>query len=308
MATNGSGTGTILVVGAEGQVARALSERAAASVRAVETRGRPTLDLAAPDTITPALEAVAPVAVVNAAAYTAVDKAESEEALAAAVNAEGVAALARACAARDLPLVHLSTDYVFDGRKDAPYVETDVTAPQGAYGRTKLAGEEAVLAAGGPALVCRTAWVYSPFGHNFVKTMLRVAATRDALRVVDDQHGNPTSALDIADAVLALVARCEADGWPTGGDSLLHVAGTGETTWCGLARRIFAIAGPLGGPTAEVEAIATADYPTPATRPANSRLDTRRLAERHGIRLPRWEESLETVVRRLLAEGWPAAA
>ena len=300
--------GAILVVGAEGQVARALRERAADAPVAVVARGRPALDLAAPATILAALDEVRPAAVVNAAAYTAVDRAESEEDAAFAINAGGVGVLARAAAERGIPLVHLSTDYVFDGTKDGPYVETDATGPAGAYGRTKLAGEEAVKAAGGPALVCRTAWVYSPFGHNFVKTMLRVAATRDTLRVVDDQHGNPTSALDIADAILALVARAGADGWPSGEDVVLHLAGTGETTWCRLARKVFEVSGMLGGPSAAVEAIATSEYPTPARRPANSRLDTTRLRHRYGIALPRWEESVEAVVRRLLAEGFPASA
>ncbi|MBJ3775288.1 dTDP-4-dehydrorhamnose reductase [Acuticoccus mangrovi] len=285
-----------LVIGRSGQVATALVERAAAhtgpSAADVVALGRPDLDLCRPESIAAAISRVEPDVVVNAAAYTAVDQAESEPEAAAALNAAGPAALAGLCAAADIPLVHLSTDYVFDGTLDRPYREDDPIAPASVYGRTKAEGEAAVMAAGGRALVLRTAWVYSPFGKNFVKTMLRLGAERDRLRVVSDQVGNPTSALDIADAVLRLAAM--RDGWGSGGE-ILHLAGTGETSWHGLAEAIFA--GTAAPPV--VEPIPTSAYPTPARRPANSRLDTTRLAERYGIVLPPWRESLAVTLDRL---------
>lgn len=286
----------ILVAGSSGQVATALRERAPlhGGGARVTALGRPDLDLADDASIAAALTRTAPDAVVNAAAYTAVDAAETDEAAAFALNAEGPGTLARLCAERGLPFVHLSTDYVFDGTLDRPYREDDPTGPRSAYGRSKLAGELAVLAAGGRAVVARTAWVYAPFGRNFVATMLRVGAERDTLRVVADQRGNPTSALDIADAILGLLDRRES--W-CDGPELLHLAGTGETTWHGFAEGIFA-ASPY---RPRVEAITTADYPTPAARPANSRLDCARLRDRYGIALPDWRRSLPDVVGRLLA-------
>lgn len=281
----------VLVAGRSGQVATALRERAGR--HAVTALGRPDLDLTDPASLAAALDRVRPDAVVNAAAFTAVDRAETEASAAFALNADGPATLARLAADRGVPLVHLSTDYVFDGTLPRPYREDDPTGPGTVYGRSKLAGEAAVIAAGGPALVVRTAWVYAPFGHNFVRTMLRLAAERDTLRVVADQHGNPTSALDIADALLRLL---EARGdWP-GSPELLHLAGTGETTWHGLAEAVVALSPRR--PT--VEPIATADYPTPAARPANSRLDCTRLADRWGVTLPDWRDSVREVVARLL--------
>lgn len=288
----------VLVIGRSGQVARALIERAPsapAGGAAVTALGRPDVDLTAPDTLARALAAAAPDVVVNAAAYTAVDAAESDEAAAQALNAAGPGHLAQQCAAAGIPLIHISTDYVFDGTLARPYREDDPLAPASAYGRTKAAGEAAVRAAGGRTLIARTAWVYSPFGKNFVKTMLRLGAERDRLTVVNDQHGNPTSALDIADTLLAL-ARKRAS-WPAGGE-IVHVAGQGDTTWCDFAAAIVAT---LPAPP-EVTGIATSDYPTPATRPANSRLDTARLEARYGLTLPPWEASLKTVLDRLAAD------
>ena len=282
----------ILVIGRSGQVARALAERGGAAE--IHTAGRPEVDLTAPGTIARALDAAAPDVVVNAAAYTAVDAAESDEAAARALNAEGPGRLAERCAADGVPLIHISTDYVFDGTLDRPYREDDPIAPKSVYGRTKAEGEAAVRAAGGRHLIARTAWVYSPFGKNFVKTMLRLGAERDTLPVVDDQRGNPTSAADIADALLGLVDQAAA--WPEGGE-IVHVAGTGETTWRDFAEAITAT---LPHPPV-VKGIATADYPTPARRPANSRLDTTRLKTRYGIELPRWEDSLKVVLARLAA-------
>lgn len=288
----------VLVVGRTGQVATALVERAPHHGVRVTALGRPQLDLIDPDSVAAALAATRPDRVVNAAAYTAVDAAESDEAAAFALNATGPEHLARLCAEAEIPLVHLSTDYVFDGTLGRPYRESDPTAPQSVYGRSKEAGEVAVRAAGQRALVVRTAWVYAPFGRNFVRTMLRLGAERDHLRVVADQHGNPTSALDIADALLALCAA--APQWPHS-PQLLHLAGSGEATWHALAQAIFSHA-PFA-PT--VEAIATAAYPTPAPRPANSRLDCTRLARDYGLVLPDWRDSLGATVRRLLATADP---
>ena len=285
----------ILVIGRTGQVAQALIERA--GTRPLVALGRPDVDLAVPATLAKAIAAIEPRLVINAAAYTAVDAAETDEGEAHLLNAEGPGALARLCAAQDIPLIHISTDYVFDGTLDRPYREDDPVAPVSAYGRTKAAGEAAVVAAGSRALIVRTAWVYAPFGKNFLRTMLRVGAERDTVRVVADQHGTPTSALDIADALITLAET--ADRWPDRPD-IVHMTGDGEATWHDFASAIFD-ASPFS-PT--VEPITTADYPTPARRPANSRLDNARLAERYGITLPKWREStVRDVARALQAAG-----
>lgn len=290
----------LVVTGVSGQVALSLVERAPAGVTVIPL-GRPALDLADPAGIAPALAAIGADAVVNAAAYTAVDKAESEPDLAHAVNAAGAGAVAAAARSMGLPLIHISTDYVFDGAKTAAYVETDRTGPTGVYGASKLAGEAAVLAAHPGAAILRTAWVYSPFGGNFVKTMLRLAATRDELGVVADQIGNPTSALDIADAVLTVAANLVARPDDAALSGVFHMTGSGEASWADLAAQIFATSDANGGPSAKVRPIATSDYPTPARRPANSRLDCTRLAQAHGVRLPDWRPAVDHVVERLLA-------
>lgn len=290
----------ILIVGSTGQVARALVERAARHGVPVVAHGRPVLDLERPAGLGSAVVDIRPSAIVNAAAYTAVDKAESEPERAFAINRDGAAALARAAAVLGVPFVHLSTDYVYDGGKAEPYREDDATGPAGVYGRSKLEGEEAVRAASPKAIILRTAWVYSPFGNNFVKTMLRLAGERDRLRVVADQVGSPTSALDIAEAILAILRRIEPDR-PEAWAGTYHLAGSGEASWCDLARATLEIAAMHGRRAVPVDAITTADYPTPARRPANSRLDTERLAEAFGVRLPPWRESLEVTVARLLS-------
>jgi dTDP-4-dehydrorhamnose reductase len=285
----------LLVTGTEGQVARALLRRGASHAGiAVEAVGRPEIDLEQPDTVTAALIARAPDVIVNAAAFTAVDKAEVEENRAFAINRDGAAAAATAAAQLGIPLIHLSTDYVYDGGNRQPYVETDVTAPLGVYGASKLAGELAVSTACPNALILRTSWVYSPFGSNFVKTMLHLGATRDRLRVVDDQIGNPTSALDLAGAILRIVPGLDGQG------GLYHLAGTGHVSWCGLARHIFEVSASCGGPSLPVEAITTADYPTPARRPAHSWLSSAAFERRFGFALPPWQESVTGVVRELL--------
>jgi dTDP-4-dehydrorhamnose reductase len=284
----------ILVTGSEGQVARSLAEQP--GDHTLIFAARPELDLAVPETIEATVARVHPDLIVSAAAYTAVDKAESETDLAMAINGTGPGILARAGARIGAPIIHLSTDYVFDGSLDRPWREEDPVSPINAYGATKLAGEQAVRESGATYAILRLAWVYSPFGANFVRTMLRLAETRDALNVVDDQHGCPSSALDIATAILKV-----ADAWKDGATSgIYHFAGTGETDWAGFARAIFAESASRGGPSAAVTGIPSSDYPTPARRPANSRLDCARFAETFGYRAPHWQESLAVVVARLL--------
>lgn len=289
----------IAVTGRAGQVVTSIVERGAAAGHKVIALGRPELDLADPASVTHALEAAAPDAIVSAAAYTAVDKAESESELTHAVNGRGAGAVAEAARALGVPLIHVSTDYVFDGTLDRPYVESDPTGPTGVYGVSKLAGEQAVLAAHGDnSAILRVAWVYSPFGANFVKTMLRLAAVRDELSVVADQLGNPTSALDIADAILQVATNLVAESDPTL-RGVFHMTASGEASWADFAEAIFAASAAQGGASAQVKRITTADYPTPATRPANSRLDCGLIAQVHGVTLPDWRQSLETVIARL---------
>ncbi|WP_121118355.1 dTDP-4-dehydrorhamnose reductase [Croceibacterium ferulae] len=290
----------IAVTGTSGQVVTSLLERGPLAGHEVIAIGRPALDLADPASILPALEAARPDAIVSAAAWTAVDKAESEAEAAHATNATGAGAVAETAARLGVPLVHISTDYVFDGSLDRPWREDDPTGPTGVYGATKLAGEQAVMAAHPNSAILRTAWVYSPFGANFVRTMLRLAETRDELGVVGDQVGNPTSALDIADGVLRVAANLAAGDDPAQ-RGVFHMTAAGEASWAEFAQAIFAASVTHGGPSARVNAITTADYPTPATRPANSRLDCRRIETAHGVVLPRWQDALPPVVARLLA-------
>jgi dTDP-4-dehydrorhamnose reductase len=291
----------IVVTGLKGQVVQSLKERAgpdgAVTVIAI---GRPDLDLAIPDTIATALERARPDIVVNAAAYTAVDRAESEAELALTINRDGAAATAHAAASLDVPFIQISTDYVFSGEKPMPYVETDEARPLGIYGRSKLAGEVAVTREHPAAIILRTGWVYSTYGTNFVKTMLRLAGERERLRVVDDQIGNPTSALDIADGIIRVAHRMCRGPRLRG---IYHMSGTGEATWCGLARHVFAVSRRLGGPSVPVEPISTADYPTPARRPRNSRLDSTRLSLALSEALPDWQDSVERCVSSLIESG-----
>jgi dTDP-4-dehydrorhamnose reductase len=263
-------TAKILVLGRSGQVARELEKLGPPEGFELEFAGRERLDLTTADPGQLVRE-TRPAAVINAAAYTAVDKAESEPEAAFRLNRDVPAALALACAEAGVPLVHFSTDYVFDGSKVAPYVETDPVNPAGVYGASKAEGEAQVLAAGGPAIVLRTSWVYSALGANFVKTMLRLAATREEIGVVADQIGRPTWAEDCARGALRAV-QALLDG-EVKGPELFHLAGAGDASWADFAEAIFAESAARGGPSARVKRIATADYPTPARRPANSRLD-----------------------------------
>lgn len=293
----------IVVTGREGQVVRALVERAAQDGHEVVPLGRPELDLAEePASIVQALETALPDVIVSSAAYTAVDRAESEAKLAFAINERGAGAVAEAAEELGVPLIHMSTDYVFDGTKRAPYAESDAAGPTSVYGASKLAGERAVLTAHDNTAVLRTAWVYSPFGSNFAKTMLRLAGDREELAVVADQLGNPTSALDIADGILQVASNLHANSSPAL-RGIFHMSAAGEATWADFAVAIFSASEAVGGPAARVRRISTAEYPTPAKRPQNSRLDCSKLANAHRVRLPEWRASAMQVVQRLVRES-----
>jgi dTDP-4-dehydrorhamnose reductase len=272
----------ILLTGATGQVGWEL-RRTLAPLGEVKSFDRFGLDLADTPPLVATVRALQPAVIVNAAAYTAVDKAESERDMAFAVNATAPRVLAEEAKRIGALLVHYSTDYVFDGEKGSPYVENDSPHPINAYGESKRAGEQAILGSGCRHLILRTSWVYGPRGRNFYLTMLRLAKERPELRVVDDQLGAPTSSLEIARATPTLLGK-DAQG-------LYHMTAAGETTWCGFARAILARAG-LATP---VVPIATADYPTPARRPRNSRLDCARLRSDFGVALASWEEALAEV-------------
>ncbi len=291
----------LLITGWQGQLARSLAEAATRrpEITALSI-GRPALDLCAHPSILRTLADNAPDVIVNTAAYTAVDKAESERDAAFALNRDGAGLLAEAAAARGVPIIHVSTDYVFDGTKPTPYVETDPTAPLNVYGASKLAGEQAVAAANPRHVILRTAWVHSPFGQNFTKTMLRLAADRPRLNVVADQLGNPTYAPHLAEAILEIALRLRGRDAGDGLYGLYHATGTGETTWHGLASAIFEQSRALGGPAAEVAPIPTSGYPTPAARPANSRLNCSRLKSAFGVALPPWQDGVSACVTRLL--------
>jgi len=289
----------ILVTGRDGQIAQSLAERA--SSHELVFAARPRFDLLDPSSLERTIAEVRPELIISAAAYTAVDQAEDEPELAMAANGEAPGIIGRAAAKIDAPVLHLSTDYVFDGSGERAWREDDTTGPIGTYGKTKLAGEKALASSGARYAILRTAWVYSPFGNNFVKTMLRLAESRDALHVVADQYGNPTSALDIADALMAVVNRWRED--PLHGvDSIYHFAGSGTTNWANFARTIFAESAARGGPAPDVIPVASLQYPTKATRPANSRLDTTRISQVFSYIAPRWECSLNKTLDILMGK------
>lgn len=281
---------TLLVYGATGQVARELARRAPGA----RFLGRDGADFARPETVAAPVAAGDWTAVINAAAYTAVDRAEAEPALAQAVNAAAPGAIAAACAARGIPFLQVSTDYVFDGSGSAPWKPGDPTGPLSVYGATKLAGEEAVRAAGGVHAILRTAWVFSAHGANFVKTMLRLGAERKELRIVADQIGGPTPAGAIAEALLAMVPVLR-DRPETAGT--YHFSGAPETSWAGFAKEIFARAGL----PCRVTEIPTSDYPTPARRPLNSRLDCSSFTKTFGLPRPDWRAHLAEILKDLHA-------
>lgn len=284
----------VLLFGPGGQLGREILDRAPRHGVSVAAVDRAMADLTDADAVAAAVERAGVDIVINAAAYTAVDQAESEEALAHLVNAAAPGAMARACAGRGLPLIHVSTDYVFDGSGTEAWRETDPVGPVGAYGRSKLAGERAVTAAGGRSLIVRTSWVFSPYGRNFVKTMLSLAE-RPELRVVDDQHGCPTAAGDLADALLVAARRMVEE--PAGSvRGLLHFTGAGATTWRDFAEVVFALA---GGAAPVIVPVPTSEYPTPAKRPANSVLDCSRVETLLGIRPRAWRDGLAETLRAL---------
>jgi dTDP-4-dehydrorhamnose reductase len=288
----------VLVTGGSGQVGTALGRLAPDDFELVAP-SRAELDLTDPDAIAAMVASRPWAAVINAAAYTAVDKAEGDVVTAWRANALAPAAFAAATHAAGIPLLHVSTDYVFDGTKAAAYVEDDPVGPVGVYGASKEAGEQAVRTANPRHVILRTAWVVSPDGANFIKTMLRLGADRPELRVVADQHGCPTSAEDIADTLIVLLRAATGDAakWGT-----FHFVNGGEATWHALAEAVFARAATYGRPRPTVTAIATNDYPTPARRPANSRLATTKIEQAFGI-VPRpWRDATDAIVDQLLSK------
>jgi dTDP-4-dehydrorhamnose reductase len=280
----------VLVFGETGQVARALIAAGPARGITIQTRNRAQADLSDPATCAAAILATDADAVINAAAWTAVDAAEAQEAAAHIINADAPGVMAQACAACGLPFVHISTDYVFDGTAGPAWTSDAPTAPLGAYGRTKLAGEHAVMDSGALAVVLRTAWIFDGQGKNFVTTMLRLSETRDALSVVADQIGGPTPADAIADACLTIAQKL-IDG--TGQYGIHHFSGAPDVSWADFARAIFDAAGC----TTTVTDITTDQYPTPAARPANSRLDCTSLQDAFGIPRPDWQAALTRIIK-----------
>jgi dTDP-4-dehydrorhamnose reductase len=289
----------IAVTGASGQLGRSLIETTSGAPFTLVPLQRPAFDLLDAACVERSIAAAAPDLLVNAAAYSAVDAAEADAAAAFAANADGAERVARACARLGIPIVHLSTDYVFGGTGTSAYVETDRTGPQSVYGRSKLEGEQRVAAACSRHIILRTAWVHSPFGANFVKTMLRLAADREEIAVVEDQVGNPTYAPHLAATILAIARRF--DGHADVPWGIFHAAGSGSASWADVAREVFAVSGGLGGPTATVVGIPAAAYPGAAKRPANSRLDCSKLRDIFGLGMPDWQSGVREGVGRLLS-------
>ncbi|MBI1213568.1 MAG: dTDP-4-dehydrorhamnose reductase [Alphaproteobacteria bacterium] len=279
--------GGIAVFGAGGQVGSALARRAHERRVKLELFAHKQVDITDPKAVTAALRDNSVGVAINAAAYTAVDKAESESDRAFAINRDGAGALAQACSTQGAQLIHLSTDYVFDGTKQGAYSESDPIAPLGVYGRSKAEGEVAVVSNAPDSIILRTAWVYGLEGANFIKTMLRLGAEREVVRVVNDQSGSPTYADDLADQILTLV-----DQRQRATTGVYHLAGQGKATWFEVAREIFAETGRRGLRTPRLEAITTAEYPTPAKRPTNSVLDCSLIERDFGIALPDWRDAL----------------
>jgi dTDP-4-dehydrorhamnose reductase len=291
----------ILIVGGAGQVGKELG-RSFADAGEIVSVDRETIDLAEPAQVRDLVRRLRPEIILNAAAYTAVDRAEAEPGLAMAINAEAPRVLAEEAHTLNAVLVHYSTDYVFDGSKQGAWSESDPPHPLNVYGATKLAGEKAIRQAGGRFLIFRTSWVYGPHGNNFLLTMLRLGRERDRINVVDDQFGAPTTSIELANATRAIVEGVLAErfGGPAAWAGLYHMTCSGSTSWSGFAQAIFARAGHLlNGRLPQVNAIPTAGYPTPAQRPQNSVLSNALLERRFGIRLPAWERALDAVIGRI---------
>jgi dTDP-4-dehydrorhamnose reductase len=292
---------TILLIGRNGQVGWEL-ERSLQSLGTVVACAREEADLGNPEQLRSIVKQVSPDVVVNAGAYTAVDAAESNEALAYRINAEGPATLAAAARDHDAWLIHYSTDYVFDG-KNGPYVETDPTNPLNVYGRTKRAGEVAIERSGCSYLIFRSSWVYGARGHNFLKTILRLAGERELLTVVDDQIGVPTWSRTIADTTGTVLARLADRGFDRGLSGIYHLASAGETTWYHFAELVVQQTAELRDSSPRIQPISSAQYSTPAQRPADSRLDTSRLYRTFGITLPDWRSDALLCLEELKSAG-----
>lgn len=293
----------IAVVGRSGQIARSLLEQAPLPQLSMFPMGRPDFDLARPAEIEAAIIAMKPQAVVNAAGYTAVDLAESEPDLAFQINAAGAEAVARAAAKLRIPVLHLSTDYVFDGMLNRSYREDDATNPCNIYGQSKLQGERMVAAANPDHVILRIAWIYSPFGKNFARTMLTIARTNAEISVVNDQWGAPTSALDVASGIVSVLQNLISHPEDTSLRGIFHMTASGEANWAAFANAIFAGSASLGGPVARVIPISAIQYPALAFRPTNSRLDNNKLAVFHRVRLPAWQQSLPEIITRLIDQA-----
>jgi dTDP-4-dehydrorhamnose reductase len=291
----------IAVIGRNGQVASALAALHGTGGLEIVNLARPELDLREPGSIGPVARDARPDVIINAAAWTAVDDAEARKAEALQLNAVGAGAVAEAAARLAIPIIHFSTDYVFDGRKASPYVETDQPDPATAYGMSKLAGEHAVAGAAANHAILRVAWLHAPAGRNFVRTMLRLAQTRNEIGVVADQIGNPTSAQAVAEGAVVVARNLVAKPGDAGLRGVFHMTCAGEASWADFAEAIFAGAAARGMKGARVRRIATAEYPTPAARPPNSRLDCGLLAARHGVRLPHWQVALDACLDTIAA-------
>jgi dTDP-4-dehydrorhamnose reductase len=294
----------VLVIGRVGQVGHELARAAWPPTLAAEFVEREQIDLGQPAAVKPAVAAIRPRIVINAGAYTAVDQAESEREAAFAINRDGPAALAEACREIGAALIHFSTDYVFDGSKPGPYTEADPVNPLSVYGASKAAGDSAIAERLDRHVILRTSWVYSAVGHNFVKTMLRLGAERDELRIVDDQHGAPTAAAELARAVIHIAAAI--DSGKEDGLGIFNFTGAGATTWCGFARAIFAGAAERGAKVPlRVQPIATEEYPLPAPRPRNSRLDGANISRAYALVAKPWQVSLSDCLDELVGPALP---
>ncbi len=291
---------TVLVTGASGQLGHALTQHANNLNINFQGHDRASLDITDKEVVKRMVLSTKPDVVINAAAYTAVDKAESDVETAYAINRDGPLNLALVCAQLGVPLIHVSTDYVFDGAKRTPYRETDSTSPLGVYGASKFAGEEAIRETYEHHIILRTAWLYGVHGKNFVKTMLRLSESQDTLRVVNDQHGSPTFADDLAAGILEIASRLINKDIPVNGFGTFHSANAGQTTWQEFAQKIMELAEPTTGKKPIVNGIATSEYPTPAQRPENSVLDCSKLSETYGVTLRLWDQALKDMLGKIL--------
>ncbi|MEQ8735673.1 MAG: dTDP-4-dehydrorhamnose reductase [Rhodospirillaceae bacterium] len=290
----------ILITGASGQLGHALTQHTNDPNIFVLGYDRASLDVTNKEAVNRIVLSAKPDVVINAAAYTAVDKAENDAETAFSVNRNGPLNLASACVQLGVPLIHVSTDYVFDGAKRTPYSETDSTSPLGVYGTSKLAGEDAIREICNHHIILRTAWLYGVHGKNFVKTMLRLSESEDTLRVVNDQHGSPTFANDLATGIFEIVAQLTNENVPTHGFGTFHSANAGQTTWHEFANRIIELAAPITGKKPTVNGIATSEYPVPARRPANSILNCSKLSETYGVTLRPWDQALADMLSKTL--------